>query len=188
MSMSVLQKTGLEYLWTKLKSYLSSNYLAKSEAITTPQFIVGDTYDPVGVVCAGLLTGSGKNIYFYIPLPKPLNDSITEITLPSSLSTLVIRHADGGYIVSSGTAISSIGSFTSIRPRPGGVQVTLELNTASTFTNNAPVAVMFNGSTTLSFNGTATPGAVDVRTYYTGTSDPASSLGSDGDIYLKVVT
>lgn len=28
----------------------------------------------------------------------------------------------------------------------------------------------------------------DVITYYTGSSDPSSSLGSDGDIYLKVVT
>ena len=25
-------------------------------------------------------------------------------------------------------------------------------------------------------------------TYYTGTTDPSSSLGSDGDIYLKVVS
>lgn len=29
--------------------------------------------------------------------------------------------------------------------------------------------------------------AEEIITYYTGTTDPASSLGSDGDIYLKVV-
>lgn len=28
----------------------------------------------------------------------------------------------------------------------------------------------------------------EIITYYTGSSDPASSLGSDGDIYLKVVS
>lgn len=28
----------------------------------------------------------------------------------------------------------------------------------------------------------------EIVTYYTGSSTPASSLGDDGDIYLKVVT
>lgn len=37
--------------------------------------------------------------------------------------------------------------------------------------------------------GTATfIDAEEVVTYYTGTSTPSSSLGEDGDIYLKVVT
>lgn len=29
-------------------------------------------------------------------------------------------------------------------------------------------------------------GSVVIQKYYTGTSDPSSSLGNDGDIYLKV--
>lgn len=51
---------------------------------------------------------------------------------------------------------------------------------------------LVSGSTTISSNGTtdvtnlaSVTVAVPVVTYYTGSSDPASSLGSDGDIYLK---
>lgn len=37
-------------------------------------------------------------------------------------------------------------------------------------------------------SGAQITGTLDFVTYYTGTSDPSSSLGSDGDIYLKVVS
>lgn len=48
-----------------------------------------------------------------------------------------------------------------------------------------------NASTTLAGytghknDGTAFTGTVEFATYYTGSSTPSSSLGSDGDIYLK---
>lgn len=52
-----------------------------------------------------------------------------------------------------------------------------------------------SGSTTITANGTtdvtsyaSVTVAVPFVTYYTGSSAPAASLGSDGDIYLKVVT
>lgn len=37
-------------------------------------------------------------------------------------------------------------------------------------------------------NGSKVTGTLEVVTYYTGTSTPSSSTGSDGDIYLKVVS
>lgn len=37
-------------------------------------------------------------------------------------------------------------------------------------------------------NGSKVTGTLVVQTYYTGTSDPSSSTGSNGDIYLKVVS
>lgn len=53
---------------------------------------------------------------------------------------------------------------------------------------------LVSGSQTITQNGTVNVtnlASVDVQipfvTYYTGSTDPASSLGSDGDIYLKVV-
>lgn len=39
-----------------------------------------------------------------------------------------------------------------------------------------------------SADGEIFTGIVTFITYYTGTSDPASSLGSNGDIYLKTVS
>ena len=54
---------------------------------------------------------------------------------------------------------------------------------------------LVSGTLSLSDNGTSdctNYASVNVNipfvTYYTGTSDPASSLGSNGDIYLKVVS
>jgi len=37
-------------------------------------------------------------------------------------------------------------------------------------------------------NGAKVTGSLSFITYYTGTTDPSSSLGSDGDIYLKVAS
>lgn len=54
---------------------------------------------------------------------------------------------------------------------------------------------LVSGSQTISSNGTtdvtnlaSVTVAIPFVTYYTGTTDPPSSLGSDGDIYLKVVS
>lgn len=44
------------------------------------------------------------------------------------------------------------------------------------------------GVTGHSADGNSFTGTVAFVTYYTGTSDPSSSLGSNGDIYLKTVS
>lgn len=127
-------------------------YLYSRTGGFTSYYKADDTFDPVGVICAGLLTGSGKSIYFYIPLPKPIwLDNVSSITIPTSYSNMIIRHSDGGYVMTSGTTIASMGTLTA-KPRYGGIQCTLTLSTAVSFTNNAPVTVMFNGSTTITFN------------------------------------
>ncbi len=37
-------------------------------------------------------------------------------------------------------------------------------------------------------NGTKATGTLEFITYYTGSSNPSSSLGNNGDIYLKVAS
>ena len=37
----------------------------------------------------------------------------------------------------------------------------------------------------LYIDGEKIEGSLDVKNYYVGTSEPASSLGNNGDIYLK---
>lgn len=46
---------------------------------------------------------------------------------------------------------------------------------------------LLSGSTAHDNTGTQINGAVTFVTYYTGSSTPSSSLGSNGDIYLKTV-
>ena len=43
-----------------------------------------------------------------------------------------------------------------------------------------------NGKVMQVVGGAWSAASVVIPTYYTGTSDPSSSLGSDGDIYLKI--
>lgn len=47
-------------------------------------------------------------------------------------------------------------------------------------------AQLANGVTAHDRTGTRITGSLVFVTYYTGSSDPSSSLGSNGDIYLKV--
>lgn len=59
----------------------------------------------------------------------------------------------------------------------------IDLTADTVATNN-----LLSGYTAHAANGTQITGAVSFATYYTGSSDPSSSLGSNGDIYLKVVS
>lgn len=45
-----------------------------------------------------------------------------------------------------------------------------------------------NGKTAHIRSGEKVTGTLQFVTYYTGTSTPSTSLGSDGDIYLKVTS
>lgn len=45
---------------------------------------------------------------------------------------------------------------------------------------------MISGYTAHDKSGTKVTGTLVIQKYYTGNADPASSLGNDGDLYLKV--
>ncbi len=47
---------------------------------------------------------------------------------------------------------------------------------------------LLNGYTAHNKAGVLVTGTVNIVTYYTGSTDPSSSLGENGDIYLKVVS
>ena len=61
-------------------------------------------------------------------------------------------------------------------------------NTLLDVSNDTVTAnTLLSGYTAHDNSGTQVTGAVVFVTYYTGSADPTSSLGNDGDIYLKVV-
>lgn len=47
---------------------------------------------------------------------------------------------------------------------------------------------LLSGYTAHAKDGSQIEGTVSFINYYTGSTDPSSSLGSNGDIYLKVVS
>lgn len=90
-----------------------------------------------GFMCAGYLTGSQKAIYFCIPLPG-IKGGVSSGALSGGY---VIRDADGGYIGNSaGQTLQSLGTVT-VNIMPNCVYIKVDLNTASTYTNNTPIVV-----------------------------------------------
>ena len=87
----------------------------------------------------GHLTGSSKDVHFTIPLHKSLNN-INTINIDSF--DLTIRHSDGGYLLQRATSIE--GTITVYKGNGNHVRVSLNFDTAFSFTNNAPVSVVIN--------------------------------------------
>ena len=53
-------------------------------------------------------------------------------------------------------------------------------------TDTVTANTLLSGSTAHAADGSSISGAVQFVTYYTGSSAPSSSLGNNGDIYLRV--
>ena len=81
-----------------------------------------------------------------------------------------------------GTSYSAVPSL--VVPQTGGGSAQFYDVSETTATASDVVS----GKTFLLAEGTSTTGGLSFITVYTGTSTPSASLGSNGDIYLKVVS
>ena len=105
----------------------------------------GDVVAATGIF-AGHLTGSSKQIQFFVPLPKPRTPGIK----CAISGNWTIRHVGGGYILN-GATLQSIGTV-SASAYETGVFVTVALNSAVSVTNNTPVSVNGTSNAKITFS------------------------------------
>lgn len=99
----------------------------------------GDTMTITRMYCAGGVTGSGTNLYFYLPLARPLV-GVTGVTITNPSTAIITgRKIEGGYIAQDAT-VSSLGT-PSCAPYENGVTVAIKAASAYNTKNNTPVVV-----------------------------------------------
>ena len=104
-----------------------------------PYYTAGDTVTIERMYCAGGVTGSGTNLYFYIPLAKPLI-GVSAVTISNPTKAIITaRKVEGGYIAQDAT-VSSLGTPSCV-PYEGGVTIGIKASSAYNTKNNTPVTV-----------------------------------------------
>ena len=99
----------------------------------------GDTMTITRMYCAGGVTGSGTNLYFYLPLARPLV-GVTGVTITNPSTAIITgRKIEGGYIAQDAT-VSSLGAPSCV-PYENGVTVAIKAASAYNTKNNTPVTV-----------------------------------------------
>lgn len=99
----------------------------------------GDTMTITRMYCAGGVTGGGTNLYFYLPLARPLV-GVTGVTITNpSTAIITARKVEGGYIAQDAT-VSSLGTPSCV-PYENGVTVGIKAASAYNTKNNTPVVV-----------------------------------------------
>ncbi len=104
-----------------------------------PYYTAGDTVTITRMYCAGGVTGGGTNLYFYIPLAKPLI-GVSNVTISNPTEAIITgRKIEGGYIAQDAT-VSSLGTPSCV-PYEGGVTIGIKASSAYNTKNNTPVTV-----------------------------------------------
>lgn len=110
-----------------------------AEGSYCPYYKAGDTVTITRVYCAGGVTGSGTNLYFYIPLAKPLI-GVSAVTISNPTKAIITaRKVEGGYIAQ-GATVGSLGTPSCV-PYEGGVTIGIKASSAYNTKNNTPVTV-----------------------------------------------
>lgn len=111
-------------------------------------FHKGDSYSFNRVV-DGLLTTGATDITFDIPVGKVIANDVGSSPASVTISYIVIRHSDGGYIVPWDNTVVPSGwtmSTKAINRDSGAVRITYKTGTAVDFTNNCPLSIEVKGT------------------------------------------
>ena len=172
-----------EYVGSDVARRTNSNLTASGATVTAPAGYYASSASKsvatatqatpgIEVSSAGLITASATQTAGYVSAGTK---SATHQLTTQAAKTITPTK-------SSQTAVSS-GRYTT-----GAVTVAAIPAEYITTTDATATAAQINSGATAYVNGAKVTGTQVVQTCYTGTSDPASSLGSNGDVYLKVVS
>ena len=104
-----------------------------------PYYTAGDSVTITRMYCAGGVTGSTKNLYFFVPLARPVV-GVSGVSLQNAGAAIITaRKPAGGYIVQN-AAISSLGT-AACKAYENGVTIGITASAAYSAVNNTPAAV-----------------------------------------------
>ena len=138
-SLKLVGQSLLELDTQELVVNANSIQFTVAEGSYCPYYKAGDTVTITRMYCAGGVTGSGTNLYFYIPLAKPLI-GVSAVTISNPTKAIITaRKVEGGYIAQDAT-VSSLGTPSCV-PYEGGVTIGIKASSAYNTKNNTPVVV-----------------------------------------------
>ena len=192
-TVDVAVPSGSVSLQSKTKSYTPSQ-TQQSETITADS-----GYD--GLSSVSVSVGAISSIYVGTGIPRCTSSDLTvsgaTVTVPSGYYSAQASKAVASGTAGTPTATKGTVSNHSVSVTPSVTNTTgyITGGTKSGTAVTVSASELVSGSQTITDNGTvnvtnlaSVTVAIPFVTYYTGTSDPAASLGNDGDIYLKTVS
>lgn len=178
--------SGTEGTPTATKGTVSNNSLTVTPSVTnTAGYISGGTHSGTGVtVTASELVSGTKTI--------TENGTGIDVTNYASVDVNVSPNLQTKSVTYTPTTSTQTATVTADSSYDGldGVSITVNPIPSQyvTTTDATATASDINSGETAYVNGVKVTGTQVIQTYYTGTTNPSSSTGSDGDIYLKVVS
>lgn len=183
LSSVTVEAVSSTYVGSGITRRSSSNLTASGATVTAPAGYYAESASKsvatatqatpsISVSSSGLITASSTQSAGYVSAGTK---SATEQLTTQAAKTVTPTK-------SSQTAVAS-GIYTT-----GTVTVAAIPSEYITTTDATATASQINSGATAYVNGTKVTGTQVIQTYYTGSSAPSSSTGSNGDIYLKVVS
>lgn len=170
-----------------------------NDTVTAATLLRGYTaHDRLGNAITGTASGGGgASLQTKSVSPSESSQTVTPDSGYDGLSSVSVGAISSTYV---GTGVTRQAAKTVTPTKSSqtavasGVYTTGAITVAAipaqyiTTTDATATAAQINSGATAYVNGVKVTGTQVIQTYYTGTSDPSASTGSDGDIYLKVVS
>lgn len=170
-----------------------------ADTVTAATLLQGYTaHDRLGNAITGTASGGGGvSLQTKSVSPSESSQTVTPDSGYDGLSSVTVGAISSTYVgtdVTRQAAKTVTPTKSSQTAVASGVYTTGAITVAAipaqyiTTTDATATAAQINSGATAYVNGVKVTGTQVIQHYYTGSSDPSSSTGADGDIYLKVAT